>query len=396
MTFEELIDEIKETTFPDREAANLVTVHDKYIIDGLIEVQKRVPQLRDRNFNLYDFDETFFRCRATVFDKPDGPVVRLYTWTQPDHCDAVHYQPTTREHIESLLRRSQACGYSADPEDDSVMVGLPPEDYFNASPETDKGWRAATGHYGIIGDQVYVWPHIESYEHITVEWQGIKTQYDPDDLVAFQRDVVAVIELWVKSQEALREDCDTKKYVAFQQAWQTAMAQLVWWYRTKYLLPEPDWRGTGCDSCDLPGITVGGGGGPCPPCPEPPPVKFYTIYGGNGGSDVPAPPAYTAEEIVALDNGQFPNTTVRTMLAGFYQIGVPTSGLNEWKVIAFPAELASGGVLFTSSGFPLPMNELPQVTINEVVHRVFQTTAPNSGDMTFARLNAIAAQPMPE
>jgi hypothetical protein len=384
VTYEEFILAIKAIIFPDREASNLVAVHDKYILDALIEIQKRIPQLRQRNFNLYPFEDTFYRCMATVIDpKPDGPLIRLYTHTAADHCDAVYYQPTTREHIESLMLRAQSCG-TVTPPTGPMVNGQPPQDYHAAEVATDKGWRAATGHYANIGDQVFVWPHLESVEKVIVEWQGVKQDYSEEDLVVFERDVQAVVELYVQAQAALREDCDTNRYNGLWASWQTEMAKLVWWYRTKYLLPEAAWRASGCDICMTQGTTPPTSG----PGPGPGPGVF-NIYVGNAGSAEPPPSTYSEDDIKNLDN-TFPVPDARQTLIGDYEISRPSSNLNEWRIFCFPAQVWSGPVTFMNSGFPYPMQEMTdRPVVDGSPYRVFRTTGVQIGSMTKASGNPL-------
>jgi hypothetical protein len=498
MTYEEFIDAVKSIIFPDREPSNLVAVHEKYILDGLIEVQKRIPQLRSWNFDSLTFGDTFYQCRATVITKPNGPVIRLYTYTQDDHCDRVYYQPVSREHMEALL---QSCGVAGQPT--GSLVGPPPRDYYEAlgmpsgtstaqvaaadeveptlsriainpasligglsatgtvdvlepapvggllisllssnplvvtiptsvtipagaksatfpvtttetaatvqitisatlgsklistdlpvhdpNITTDKGWRASTGHYAVIGDLLYVWPHIESYEHTVIEWQGVKTSYNPNDLVTFERDVQSVVELYVQAQTALREDCDANRYNALQASWLNNMAELVWWYRKKYLLPEAAWRASGCDPCITTMAPTTAGGEPEPPGPGPEPTT-WNIYLGNAGSEEPPPDTYTPDFIKALDN-TFGSPSNRQILPGEYEISRPVSDLSEWRIVCIPLPMWPGTVHFTNSGFPYPMAEMTdRPVIDGLPYRVFRTTNVQIGTISKAQGNPL-------
>ena len=281
MIYADFIKGMKSTVFPDREPINLVASHNNYFLDGLIEVQRRVPQLREHNFNLYAFEATFYRCRTTVIEKPDGPIIRLYTYTTEDQCDSIFYAPTTREHMEALMKKAQSCFMVPTPVGGETIGGefIPfeplPLGLLRSEKTTDKMWRAGSGYFAVMDDQIYIYPHIESNERIGVEWQGVKTSYLPTDIVTFSRDVQSVVELWVQAQASLREDCDAGKYTAFITGWTAQMAELTWWYRTKSLLPEPPWRGDACDLCNLARI----GAGTTPP-------ESFTTFAAFGDSGV--------------------------------------------------------------------------------------------------------------
>lgn len=379
MTWSEFITVVKQMAFPDREASNLVYNHTRYILDGIVELQKRIPQLRQRNFNLISFPNTFYRCKATVLPKPDGVIVRLFTYTQDDHCDAVYYHPTTREHMESILRKAQNC-VSATEVPDIPQVGLPPEDYYPAAEVTDKGYRASSGYYAVIGGQIFVWPHIESTEHINIEWQGVKLTYSPNDEVLFPQDVQSVVELYVQAQAALREDCDKNQFAALQASWNAQAAQLAWWYRTKELLPESPWREE--DNCPCGIITVNSTVNP--------PSSTFVVYLGNAGTELRD--SYTEAEITGVENLAGNNTT-RSVLSGDYEIERPASNTNEYRLISFPESAHAGAVEFRNSGFPLPMAELTATSIAGTLYRVFRTTVPSSGSMTSALGNPITIVP---
>ena len=113
MTYAEFVKSIKSTVYPDREAQNLASVHTKYVLDALIEIQKRVPELQQCNTDHIPYEDIFYNCKASTVPKPDGPILRAYTTKTIGRCDKVYYKPTTREHMEALMEQAQSCGFSA-------------------------------------------------------------------------------------------------------------------------------------------------------------------------------------------------------------------------------------------------------------------------------------------
>lgn len=387
-TYADFIEDIKDTLFPDREASNLAANHTRYIKDGLIWLQKRCPELRDQHYDTISFEDTFYRCCTTVVPKPDGIIKRVYTYSEDDHCDAIFYQPVTKEAMMSNVRSYIACGSCIGSEgeagtipDDPLSIALK-----KASDTQNKGFRQAGGIWTIVDDQIWIFPSIEDIEKVGINWSGVKLEYSDTDLLDIPVDVQSVIELYTMMQISLREDCDTNEYVKYKASVDLASAELIWWYRNKYEPPEMDWRGRGCDLCRIAGNAVSnpGGGGGTPPDPTP---VTYTVYLGNAGET--NPPSYTAEQIVALEN-TLGNIALRTQIDGTYQIAAPASAQNEYRVIAIPTLLTNEPLTFSSSGFALPMEELPgTVTIDSKVYRIFRTVGASAGDFTYIGNTAI-------
>lgn len=255
MTYAEFVAEIKSVVFPDKEASRLKAGHSKYIIDGLIQLQRAVPCLRERNFNTVGFRDTFWRCAVTVVPKPDGIVKRIWTYSTSDMCDDVMYTPTSRIHIEQLVK--DACARSTSPRGGIEINGIfvpydpLPHGLLHADAITDKRFRAGRGWFAIVEDEIWLYPYIESVEKVVVEWQGIKKEFTDDDIITYQRDVQSALEVFVRRETALRESCDTNEYLKFKSAFLEAQTDLVWWCRQISQRPEPEYWPVGCTLCSL-------------------------------------------------------------------------------------------------------------------------------------------------
>jgi hypothetical protein len=386
MTAQDFIDEVKGMIFPDREALNLATLHSRYIIDGWIWLQKRVPQLQEHHFNLFPAQDTLFRCCTSVLMKPDGVMRKLWTYTQEDMCDFIFYQPVTMEAFLSNWRSALACGTcvtdttSCDViiQGDPASLGLK-----NASELNDKPRRASNGIWTVAEKQIWIYPAIQFNETIGTHWRGVKLDYSPTDPLVVPLDAQRVVELFTKAEVALREGCDTAEFSKLKVMVEQQAGDLTWWYREKDSVPEMEWRGAACEACIIsmgttttaqPTEEPGPGPGPGP--------TMFTVYLGNAGPD--APSSYTEAGILSMENGAFGIRSTRSIVTGFYEISETPNSENQYRLVCIPASKATSNVVFTSSGFSMPMNELPQVVVEGVSCRIFRTTVRSPGPFTFA------------
>lgn len=222
MTYEELIDEVIAQAFPEGYASNLLSVFEKRVLDGLIEAQRWVPYLKQRQTRLYGFASTVYRQGTTAICKPAGRVKRLTTFNSRTLKDAVYYDPCSREDIDRLVaQRARAVPYP-----DAVQAGF---GFFNASAVTDKGWRAERGIFCIDDDEIIVLPHIESTERIMVEWRGSKTAFEDEDEVdygKYHRQVITSLENWLRWKSLGKDDRSTSDYMLMEKEWRDSIAGL--------------------------------------------------------------------------------------------------------------------------------------------------------------------------
>jgi len=221
-TFSELARTVLEQAFPEDIAPNLQTVYKKRLLDGLINIQRYVPQLQKRQYALYPFASTFYRQGMTVINKPAGRVRRLGAFCSRKLDDLVYYDACVREDIDRLTQ--QRARYQTYP--DAVQEAFP---VFAASTETDKDWRAERGLFCIDDKSILVVPHIESNERLMVEWQGLKDEYEDTDAVDFaeyQSRALDVLVLYLQKEAALRDTRSTSDYVALTQRYREALADL--------------------------------------------------------------------------------------------------------------------------------------------------------------------------
>lgn len=181
MTFESFLEAVVLQAFPDGEPENLVTQHRNDVVDGLIHVQRFSPCHRSKNVEVYPYCSTYYQCGATVVPLPyKGRVQRVYTLPADRWCCPIFYSFVS-DHDRFLnwliARRPEL----AIPEN----LGLPDLGFgFKVAESTsDKGYRSDWGHYTIHEGRLYLGPHIESWERVVVEWEGVRRKYDDDTQV---------------------------------------------------------------------------------------------------------------------------------------------------------------------------------------------------------------------
>jgi hypothetical protein len=219
VTYEELVDEVIERAFPEGYAANLRPLYEKRILDGLIEAQRWVPYLKQRQFKLYPYGGSYYKQGATVIRKPCGKVKRLSVFSSKTLKDQVFYDYCNREDIDRLLaQRARLVEYP-----DAV-----PQEFGMFAPDSslDKGWRAERGLFCIDKDQITILPHIESTERICVEYDGSKTSFEDDDVIDwehYQPQVIAMLENWLRWKSVGKDDRSSSDYVVLEREWRESI-----------------------------------------------------------------------------------------------------------------------------------------------------------------------------
>lgn len=231
MIYSEAIDAIRRNAFPEGEARNLRSRNSNLILDCIIDLQRYVPRMRGRQFTIYPFYSTKFNCGQTIIEKPNrsAKIMRVYTYTMETHCDAIYYHWVTRAEFDRVVFEKVNCCDS--PEDMDVNDGDTRSDsargHTMANSSNDKDDRALWGYYTIVDDEIFMYPHINSDERVVVEWRGVKYEFDDDDIVAWDRDILRAAELWLRYDTAMRDTCDAKDYEVFKIEYANHKANLI-------------------------------------------------------------------------------------------------------------------------------------------------------------------------
>lgn len=188
MTFNELAIEAVIRAFPEGVANELKDIHRKRLRDGLIALQHYVPELNQRHHSLIGWSKTYYQQGASVVPKPPGIIKRVCTFTSKTFNDFVWYYPIYRPEFDRLIQ--QRARFSTYPNTVPALPGL-----FPSSSEQNKGYRAERGVFCIDGQAIKLIPHLESGEHVMIEWEGIQRVWGDDEPLGFNHLDVQIPEI---------------------------------------------------------------------------------------------------------------------------------------------------------------------------------------------------------
>lgn len=158
------------------EAKNLVTVHDGYFQEAIVDIQSWVPQLQVNNTSVHPFCSTLWECNKSVVAAPKGEIRRIFTILNDDWCNKVFYDSTNFTSLEALAR---SITDTTPPAGNMIQQGLK---YAEASSDNTCGTkRARRGVWAIYRKKLWIAPWIQSGESIVVEWDGVKDTYEEVD-----------------------------------------------------------------------------------------------------------------------------------------------------------------------------------------------------------------------
>ena len=240
MTFASFKTAVKAIAFPKGEAENLVTVHNAFIAEALLELQRAVPCFQVNHVDVIRQCSTYFYCGMSVFDGVDGEIKRLYVMDERRPCDKVFCTQETRAALECRVKYN-ACDcfdlpYTQYVRNDA-LVDYPslPLGFYYPNYGSDSGLgRAAKGWFALENNSIYVFPHIESTESVAVEWKGIKKSWSDSDLVFDDGlDVQRAVRLFLRREVARELDCDREKVRSLDAEFREARKDLIWQCRKK-------------------------------------------------------------------------------------------------------------------------------------------------------------------
>lgn len=217
--------------------------------EALAEIAKWVPCEQERNVDVVDFAETFFKCGMTVYEQPHGVIKRVFTVAEDTWCDPVFYIP--REWPAPEVWGRMLLTQWVDPANSGIVPVLP-NGLKRAEDTTDRDengtmiGRARTGIYAIDDEKVYVAPWLQSNEQLVIEWRGIKKTWRDEDQVNDDLDYRKAVKLYV--QYAYERDygdskiADTLHNIAKSGMFDEALGDLMWQCRerTKQSRHEPE------------------------------------------------------------------------------------------------------------------------------------------------------------
>lgn len=219
MLFGDFSSSIRGRVFEGDEPENLVDSHKLWIIDGLIQLQKKIKCLQADNLEKVPQCGTYYLCGASVFCAPRGYLSRLYT-VADDGCARIDYTPITKEEMDCLaasynqqVALTHPYGYFVDSNTGLYTafpdMGVPGMEVPDSS--IDKPCRAAAGYWTVHKSNIHVFPQMQWNETACIEFDGIKRSFADDDVVSYDREVEEAIEMWLRYKAAAIDDCDPEK-----------------------------------------------------------------------------------------------------------------------------------------------------------------------------------------
>lgn len=222
-TFDELKTELRALIWPAGEPDNLVAVHDKAFIDGIIDLQRWVECLQLKNQSVFAFCATHFHCGKTVVEAPKGHIRKVWTISGTGFCDEVVYRHTTIHEVESWSKN--ILDYEQ-PTDNPILPPLPSGFRFSdASTDSTLG-RARNGIFAIHRGRLYVAPWLQSNESLMVEWDGIKRTWNENDPANNDEDFKHALILFVKMSHE-RDYGDEKMFLQYKAEYEQMRADLI-------------------------------------------------------------------------------------------------------------------------------------------------------------------------
>jgi len=171
--------DIRNTIWASGEYENLVTAHDTHFQEAFAEIAKWVTCERDDNVNTYRFEKTFYKNGMTVIPAPRGIVQRVFTVANENFTDPVFVRQRQWPEPESW-----ALNLYLSPAPDFTKAGKLPLGFGYPTSDNDSLYgRARTAIWAVYQGNIYIAPWIQSNELVVVEWKGIKTQWEDNDLI---------------------------------------------------------------------------------------------------------------------------------------------------------------------------------------------------------------------
>ena len=244
MILSDLVSTVRQNVFPEGFPEELDDRHKNVIIDALIDLQKRVKCFQTDNRSVYNQEETFFSCGATVFDAPRGFLKRLYTVIATDFCSKVFYTGVDEDEFNQRLAWHESCGKSYSPTEyyDDLPYYV---EYANSG--DDKTCRATEGWWTLSRGQIWMFPHINSTEQVILEWDGVKRSWaDADEITFHDREVEQAVEYYLESDAYRHDDCDRDKYLAAMASYAEKRADLIATCKKERIVPEQTYIFNNC------------------------------------------------------------------------------------------------------------------------------------------------------
>lgn len=244
LAFSTFRSQVRAVAFPEGESDNLVANHNKYILDGLIDLQQKIECFRCNHEEKVPQCASYYNCGASVFEAPRGYIYDLYTISSLDDCcNKVFYTPTGKDQIDCLISEAEACGSIVHPYGYYFTgayywpyLDLPYVCMEFPSADTDLSCRPKEGKFAMFRGQLWMFPALQSHETAVIVWDGIKREWADGEMISDDREIMQATELYLAMWVALKEDCDRDRYVGLKLEYERKRAELIWQCKKEHIL----------------------------------------------------------------------------------------------------------------------------------------------------------------
>ena len=183
MTFTELQSAVSANVWPEGQARRLRARSIDWLRDALIDLQKKVWQLKAGHVSYFPQGSTYYKCYLSAFEAPHrGHVTKLSVRTVGTCCE-VPCRPVSKQEMESMTSYCYG-GCTAPLPVNTTPSG--PLGLMTPDATLDQRWRADLRKASLYNGFIWVWPHIQSTEEIVLEWSGAKNNWRDSDVFAGQ------------------------------------------------------------------------------------------------------------------------------------------------------------------------------------------------------------------
>jgi len=256
MTFAEFSSAVRLAVFPEGEPENLVTHHKNWIVDALVDLQRKIKCLQEKHFDCFPMESTLRNCSATLFDAPRGFIQGLRTMSTADSCQRGLFEPLSQQDFECRMQDERLCGSPNIPSQDYLTGTYPELTYGNMYPnaDTDAACHPTNGIFTLINGQIWMLPHLNSTEIAVLEWDGIKREWDDADPVEFDREITKLVELFLEAESKRKEDCDRETFITAITKYNAGVGDQIYQCNKERRLPE---RKPCFSNCGFPSMGCG-------------------------------------------------------------------------------------------------------------------------------------------
>lgn len=214
------------------EGKSLVTSHDAFFTEAMVELSKWVKALQLNNTTEFPACSMLLDCGLSVADVPFGKIRRVFSIANEEWCDKVFYWPLRWGEIQSW-QESIRLVY-VDPGADKTLPALPQgHRYVSVATDSALGRARACG-FAINRKRIYAAPWLQSNESLVVEWDGPKTEWGENDVIDqtyWTVDAEKAIKLYVQYCHERDFGSDRSKMATFRVDYDIALAELMYWSR---------------------------------------------------------------------------------------------------------------------------------------------------------------------